>query len=271
VNERPQQAATGAGVPGVVLVSGGLDSAVVLAVARSRGYETIALSFDYGQRHRVELLAAGAVAQSLDASRHVVVPIDLRAVGGSALTDDAIAVPKDRPVPPANARHDESPATYVPARNLIFLSIATALAETVGASDLFVGVNAVDYSGYPDCREPFLRAFERAATAGTRAGAQQNRPFRVHAPLVALSKAGIIRLGVELGVDFGLTHSCYDPVSPDSIPASAERRRGAGRVGVLACGRCDTCVHRARGFAEAGVADPTRYAPSAASTPAARA
>lgn len=250
----------------VVLVSGGLDSAVVLAVARSRGFETIALSFDYGQRHRVELLAAAAVAQALDSSQHVVVPIDLKGIGGSALTDDAIAVPKDRPIAPANSRHDESPVTYVPARNLIFLSIAAAVAETHRASDLFVGVNAVDYSGYPDCREPFLRAFERAATAGTRAGAQENRPFHVHAPLVALSKAGIIRLGVELGVDFGLTHSCYDPISPDSLAAGAERRRGAGRVGSLACGRCDACVLRARGFAEAGVADPTRYAPAPAAT-----
>jgi len=261
VNEHPRA---------VVLVSGGLDSAVVLAVARSRGFDPIALSFDYGQRHRVELLAAAAVAQALDASRHIVVPIDLRVAGGSALTDDAIAVPKDRPVPPANSRHDESPVTYVPARNLIFLSIAAGVAETAGASDLFVGVNAVDYSGYPDCREPFLRAFEKAATSGTRAGAQQNRPFRVHAPLVALSKAGIIRLGVELGVDFGLTHSCYDPVSAESLAAAggvgggAERRRGAGRVGVLACGHCDACVLRARGFAEAGVADPTRYAPAQA-------
>jgi 7-cyano-7-deazaguanine synthase len=254
----------------VVLVSGGLDSAVVLGVARSRGFDTIALSFDYGQRHRVELLAASAVAQSLRAERHVVVPIDLRAVGGSALTDDAIDVPKDRPLPDPDRRHDDSPATYVPARNLIFLSIGAAVGETAGASDLFVGVNAVDYSGYPDCREPFLRAFEKAATAGTRAGAQQHRGFKVHAPLVALNKAGIIRLGVELGVDFGLTHSCYDPVVPDAPGASAERRRGAGRLGVLACGRCDACVLRARGFAEAGVADPTRYAPAGADSPAGR-
>ncbi len=261
-----------------MLVSGGLDSAVVLAVARSRGFDTLALSFDYGQRHRVELLAAAAVAQAMEATRHVVVPIDLRAVGGSALTDDAIDVPKDRALPPATSRHDESPVTYVPARNLIFLAIAAGVAETSGASDLFVGVNAVDYSGYPDCREPFLRAFEKAATAGTRAGAQQNRPFHVHAPLVALTKAGIIRLGVELGVDFGLTHSCYDPVSMDAGAAGgggggsgAERRRGAGRVGVLACGRCDACVHRARGFAEAGVADPTRYAPTPPTATPARA
>lgn len=229
----------------VVLLSGGVDSATALAVARSEGFDVAAISFDYGQRHRFELEAAQRVARSLGAMRHTTVRVDLRAIGGSALTDDAIDVPKD-------ALHATAiPVTYVPARNLIFLSLAAGYAETLGAQDLFIGANAVDYSGYPDCREPFLRSFEATATLGTKAGAEDGRPLRVHAPLVSLTKAEIIRLGVRLGVDYSLTHSCYDPDA-------------AG----LACGRCDSCLLRAKGFAEAGVPDPTRYAPRDTAPPA---
>jgi 7-cyano-7-deazaguanine synthase len=243
--------------PAVVLLSGGLDSAVALACARASGYACHALSFDYGQRHRHELAAAGRVARHLGAADHRTVAIDLRAIGGSALTAD-IPVPKrgtgfqpvDQPATGAAGPREGHglearatiPITYVPARNLIFLSVAAAYAETVGASDIFIGVNAVDYSGYPDCRRPFIDAFERAAGLGTRAG-DSGGCFRVQTPLVSLTKAAIIRRGAELGVDFSLTHSCYDP------DASG-----------LACGRCDSCVIRARGFAEAGVPDPTRYA-----------
>lgn len=228
----------------VVLLSGGLDSAVALACALRDGFEPHAISFDYHQRHRAELAAAVRVAESLGvpASRLRVVRIGLEAIGGSSLTSPDLDVPKDR-------GHDDMasgvPITYVPARNLVFLSIAAGLAETVGSCDLYIGVNAVDYSGYPDCREEFIRAFEIAANLGTRAGTEGRRAFTVHTPLVRLSKAGIIRLGVDLGVDFSLTHSCYDPIE----------RGGA----TLACGRCDSCRIRAKGFADAGVADPTRY------------
>ena len=221
----------------VVLVSGGLDSAVVLGAARRDGFACHALSFDYGQRHRHELSAAERVSAHLGALEHRTVAVDLRAIGGSALTA-SIDVPKDR----VDSAGHGIPVTYVPARNLIFLSIATAYAETVGALDLYIGVNAVDYSGYPDCRRPFIDAFERAAELGTRAGSEGSR-FRVRTPLVDLSKAAIIRLGRELGVDFALTHSCYDPDASGS-----------------ACGHCDSCLLRARGFEEAGVPDPTRYA-----------
>jgi 7-cyano-7-deazaguanine synthase len=230
----------------VVLVSGGLDSAVAMACARRDGFETWALSFDYGQRHGHELGAAAKVAQALGAARHVVVKIDLRAIGGSALTGD-IAVPKDRP---AAAMSHGIPETYVPARNLIFLSCAAGVAETAGARDIYIGINAVDYSGYPDCRAEFIEAFQRAANLGTKAGvgspAAAGPWLRVRAPLVELGKAQIIRLGRGLGVDFSLTHSCYDPVERE------------GRV--LACGGCDSCQIRRHGFVEAGVADPTRYA-----------
>jgi len=220
-----------------VLVSGGLDSAVALAAARNDGRECHALSFDYGQRHRLELDAAGRVCESLGAASHRVVAVDLRAVGGSALTD-AIDVPKGGSGSPDS---HGIPATYVPARNLLFLAAAAGLAEVVGARDIFIGVNAVDYSGYPDCRRPFIDAFEHAAALGTRAGVE-GRPVRVRTPLVELSKADIIRLGSRLGVDFSLTTSCYDP------DASG-----------LACGACDSCRIRAAGFGEAGVPDPTRY------------
>ena len=221
----------------VVLLSGGLDSATCLAIARAEGFESYALSFAYGQRHVAELEAAGRIAECLGAAAHHVAQIDLRAFGGSALTAD-IDVPK-----PASAAEigKEIPVTYVPARNTVFLSFALAWAEVLGARDLFIGVNALDYSGYPDCRPEFLEAFEKVANLGTKAGVEGAR-FRIHAPLLRLSKAEIIRRGVELGVDYGLTHSCYDPDA-------------SGR----ACGRCDSCVLRKKGFAEAGVPDPTVY------------
>lgn len=233
----------------VVLVSGGIDSAVALACARRDGFACHALSFDYGQRHAAELEAARRVAANVGAVDHRVVSIDLRAIGGSALTD-SIDVPKDRA---ADQRSSQIPVTYVPARNLIFLSVAVGLAEVRGAWDLFVGVNAVDYSGYPDCRAPFIESFTRTANLATKAGdehARAGRGFIVHAPLVELDKAQIIRLGADLGVDFSLTHSCYDP-------------DGQG----LACGACDSCRIRRRGFQDAGVSDPTRYAPGAEPRP----
>lgn len=229
------------GTPAVVLLSGGLDSAVALAAARREGFACHAISFDYGQRHRVELEAAGRIAAGAGVS-HKVVAVDLRAIGGSALTDD-IAVPKDRP---ESALSSGVPVTYVPARNLIFLSIAAGYAQTLDAWDLVIGINSVDYSGYPDCRWPFVEAFARAASLATGAwddgGASKARGFKVYAPLVNLTKVQIIQMGQELAVDFGATHSCYDPDD-------------AGR----ACGHCDSCLIRRRGFAEAGVADPTRY------------
>jgi len=223
----------------VCLLSGGVDSATALAVARREGFETYTLSFDYRQRHRVELAAAARLSAQLGAREHKVLEIDLRAFGGSALTSD-IEVPKSR------AREQMSagiPVTYVPARNTVFLSLALAWAEVLGAFDIFIGVNAVDYSGYPDCRPDFIRAFETLANLATRAGLEGGRGFRIHTPLIELTKAGIIRLGMELGVDFSLSHSCYDP------------------AGTVACGRCDSCLIRRAGFAEAGVQDPVEYAP----------
>jgi 7-cyano-7-deazaguanine synthase len=217
----------------VVLLSGGLDSATVLAVARAQGYETFALSFDYGQRHRVELESATRVAASLGAREHRVFRMDLRLFGGSALTDAAIDVPA--------APAEGIPVTYVPARNMVFLSIALAWAEVLEAYDIFIGVNAVDYSGYPDCRPEFIAAFEQTANLATKAGVEGRR-FTIHTPLIALSKADIIRTGSRLGVDYGLTLSCYNPDA-------------AGR----ACGVCDSCRLRAAGFAAAGIADPTPY------------
>ncbi len=216
----------------VCLLSGGLDSSTCLGVARRDGYECYALSFDYGQRHRVELESAARVAKFFGAREHRVVKIDLRAFGGSALTDD-IDVPKTGVV------SDGIPITYVPARNTIFLSFAMAWAEVLECSDVFIGVNVIDYSGYPDCRPEFIEAFEKMANVATKAGVEGRTRLRIHTPLAALNKAGIVRLGGEVGVDFGLTHSCYDPA------ASGEP-----------CGRCDSCVLRAKGFAEAGVPDP---------------
>jgi 7-cyano-7-deazaguanine synthase len=217
----------------VVLVSGGLDSATVLAMAREQGFECYALSFDYGQRHRCELAASDAVADSLGAVEHRTFSLDLRQFGGSALTDDAIDVP--------DSGGDGIPVTYVPARNTVFLSLALAWAEVLGASDIFIGVNAVDYSGYPDCRPEFIRSFEQTANLATRAGVEGGG-FSIHAPLIDMSKAEIIRRGSGLGVDYGLTVSCYNPDEQ-------------GR----ACGRCDSCRLRAEGFAQAGVPDPTPY------------
>jgi 7-cyano-7-deazaguanine synthase len=221
----------------VVLLSGGLDSSTCLAVARAEGFEAHCLSVDYGQRHRGELARARRIARTLGAKDHRTVKVDLSSFGGSALTDRAIAVPKGRS-PSRMSR--EIPVTYVPARNTVLLALALAHAETIGAEDVFVGVNAIDYSGYPDCRPAFLRAFERVARLATKAGVS-GRPLRIRAPLVRLSKAAIIRLGTRLGVPYHLTQSCYDPVR--------------GR----ACGRCDACVLRRKGFAEAGVTDPTLY------------
>ena len=222
----------------VVLLSGGLDSTTALAVARSQGFTCHALTVRYGQLHEVELDAARRAAAALGAAEHRVVDVDLSPIAHSALTDRAIAVPKDRPLAEIGAPGDV-PATYVPARNTVLLALALAWAESLGARDLFVGVNVLDASGYPDCRPEFVRAFEALAQVATRSGG-----FHVHAPMIELTKAEIIRLGVSLGVDYAITHSCYDP------------------QGGLACGRCDACALRRKGFAEAGVPDPTRYAVS---------
>ncbi len=228
----------------VVLLSGGLDSATVLAMARASGMTCHTLAFDYGQRHRHELTAATRVAAALGAATHRTMRIDLRDIGGSALTA-AIDVPKHRS---ASAMAADIPITYVPSRNIIFLSMASALAEVLGAGAIFLGVNAIDYSGYPDCRPEFIEAFQRVLHVGTKAGAE-GRPIRIHAPILHMTKARIIREGTRLGVDYGLTHSCYDPVD-------------LGGGDVLACGACDSCQLRREGFAAAGVPDPTRYAPS---------
>jgi 7-cyano-7-deazaguanine synthase len=220
----------------VVLLSGGLDSTTAAAIARAEGFVLHALTVGYGQRHEVELEAARRVAAALGVAEHRFVSVDLKAFGGSALVG-AGAIPKDRPLAEIGAPGDV-PATYVPARNTVLLALALAWCEALGAHDLFLGVNVLDASGYPDCRPEFVAAFEALANVATRAGG-----MRVHAPLITLTKAEIIRRGLELGVDYGLTHSCYDP-SPDGG----------------ACGRCDACLLRRKGFAEAGVADPTRYA-----------
>ncbi|OIR09206.1 7-cyano-7-deazaguanine synthase [mine drainage metagenome] len=223
----------------VVLLSGGLDSATCLALARAQGFSPLALSFRYGQRHAVELQAAARVAKALGAVRHSIAEIDLRLFGGSALTDE-IAVPKDRDEAAMNAG---IPITYVPARNTIFLSYALALAEVEEAQDIFIGVNAVDYSGYPDCRPDFIQAFQAMANLATKAAVADGRTLTIHTPLIDLTKAEIIRTGVELGVDYGLTITCYDP-TPEGH----------------ACGRCDSCKLRLKGFADAGLRDPAPYA-----------
>jgi len=228
--EQPQQA--------VVLVSGGLDSATVLAIARSRGFDVYALSFDYGQRHAFELEAARRVCAANSVERHVIFPLDLRVFGGSALTAD-MPVPKDRSDEQMSAG---IPITYVPARNTIFLSVALGWAEALSARDIFLGVNAVDYSGYPDCRPEFLDAFARLADLGTKVGVEGTGTWTIHAPLISLTKAEIIRQGRALGVDYSITHSCYDPDE-------------SGRP----CGRCDSCRLRLKGFAEAGLEDPLAY------------
>jgi 7-cyano-7-deazaguanine synthase len=221
----------------VVLLSGGLDSATTLALSARDGFAACALSFDYGQRHKLELEAAKRIAASLGAVEHRIAAIDLRVFGGSALTGD-MAVPKNRET------KGEIPITYVPARNTIFLSYALAWCEVLGAADIFIGANAVDYSGYPDCRPEFISAFEKLAGLATKTGVEGTQ-FRIHAPLIWMSKAEIIRKGTELGVDFSLTHSCYDPTP-----------------GGLACGKCDSCRIRLEGFRAAGLADPIRYADS---------
>jgi 7-cyano-7-deazaguanine synthase len=223
--------------PAVVLLSGGLDSSTCLAVAIRDGFAAHALSVDYGQRHKTELQRARAVARALGAADHRVVKVNLSAFGGSALTDDAIAVPKGRS---AAVMRRDIPVTYVPARNTVLLALALADAETLGAEDIYLGVNAIDYSGYPDCRPVFVRAFERLAGVATKAGVE-GRPLHIRTPLLRLSKADIVRLGTELGVPYRLTLTCYDPVR--------------GR----ACGRCDACELRRKGFAQAGVPDPTLY------------
>ena len=229
---------SGAARTAVVLLSGGLDSATCLAWARAEGFSCVSLAVDYGQRHRVELAAARRVSAALGAREHREVTMDMRAIGGSALTA-AIEVPHGRS---ASEMAGEIPVTYVPARNTLFLGLALGLAETLSAVDIVAGMNAIDYSGYPDCRPEFVRAFERLALLGTRAGVE-GAAFRVHTPLMLIGKAEIIRLGATLGVDYSITHSCYDP-SADG----------------LACGACDACLLRSRGFQEAGVPDPTRYA-----------
>lgn len=218
----------------VVLLSGGLDSTTVLAIALDKGYECFCLSFSYGQRHAMEVEQAEKIAQSMGAKQHLTLRVDLDAIGGSALTAD-IDVPKD------SSEKDQIPITYVPGRNIIFLAHALSWAEVLGAADIFLGINAVDYSGYPDCRPDFLAAFEKMANLGTKAGCEGSH-FTLHAPLMQMNKKEIIKTGLSLGVDYSLTHSCYDP------------------QGGLACGHCDSCRFRLQGFAEAGVRDPLKYA-----------
>ncbi len=234
------------GQPAVVLLSGGMDSTTALAIARAEGYALYALTVRYGQRHEAEIEAARRIARHFGVAQHLVVDVDLRQFGGSALTGD-LAVPKDRL---AEEIGRGIPVTYVPARNTIFLALALAWAEVLEASDIFLGVNAIDYSGYPDCRPEYLEAFERLARLATQAGVEGRQAVRIHAPLLYLSKADIVRKGLSLGVDYSMTRTCYDP-SP------------AGE----ACGRCDACQLRRRGFAEAGVEDPAVYRPDAPPPP----
>ncbi len=223
----------------VILLSGGLDSATTLAIAQNEGFECYGLTFRYGQRHKQEIEAAKKIANSLGTAEHRIIDIDLAAFGGSALTDSTIEVPKDR----ANLdKHDNIPPTYVPARNTIFLSYALAWAEVLGAFDIFIGVNTTDYSGYPDCRAEFITAFEKTANLATAAAAERKSRYKIHTPIINMTKAEIILTGTKLGVDFALTHSCYDPDKQ-------------GR----SCGRCDSCRLRLKGFAEAELKDPIEY------------
>jgi 7-cyano-7-deazaguanine synthase len=221
----------------VVLLSGGIDSSTTLAIAKQHGFEVYAISFRYGQRHQIELEAAKRIAASLKVKRHLIVEVDLAAIGGSALTAN-LEVPKDRDI---EKMSNEIPITYVPGRNIIFLSLALAWAEVLAAYDIFIGANAIDFSGYPDCRPEFLTAYERMANLGTKTGVETKR-FSIHAPLITLTKAQIIQKGIELGIDYSLTLSCYDP-STDGI----------------ACGKCDSCLLRKKGFQEAGIPDPMIY------------
>ncbi len=225
----------------VVLSSGGLDSTTVMAIAKHAGFELYSLSFDYGQRHSFELEAARKVAETFAVSKHMVINIDLNTIGGSALTNN-IEVPKDATVDSMAA---EIPVTYVPARNTIFLSYALAWAEVLQSSDIFIGVNAIDYSGYPDCRPEYIDAFQRMANLATKAGVQGITHIKIQTPLIKMTKSQIIQKGIELGIDYALTHSCYDPSSQG-----------------LACGRCDSCILRKKGFKDAGISDPTRYVDS---------
>ena len=227
------------GKKAVVLLSGGLDSATTLAIARSEGFQCYALTFAYGQRHKREIEAAKKVAKSLAATEHRIIEIDLTAFGGSALTDKAIDVPKDRADLDGTT---QIPVTYVPARNTIFLSYALAWAEVLGAFDIFIGVNSTDYSGYPDCRAEFIAAFEKTTNLATAAAVEGKGRYRIHTPIIKMTKAQIIKTGIKLGVDYSLTHSCYDP---DQLGRS--------------CGRCDSCRLRLKGFAEAGLKDPIEY------------
>jgi 7-cyano-7-deazaguanine synthase len=222
----------------VVLLSGGVDSTTTLAIAKKEGYDLFALSFRYGQRHKVELVAAKRIATFFNVAKHLVIDIDLRVLGGSALTDN-LEVPKNRT---PEEMGGDIPVTYVPARNTIFLSFALAWAEVLGSEDIFIGVNALDYSGYPDCRPEYIAAYEKMANLATKAGVGGRQKLKIHAPLIQLTKAQIIKKGLELGVDYSLTHSCYDP-SPNGE----------------ACGHCDSCLLRLKGFREAGVQDPIRY------------
>ena len=226
------------GSKAVVLLSGGLDSTTVLAIAKTQGYRVYALSFDYGQNHRLELDAADKIAREFGVERHVIINVNLRSFGGSALTSDE-PVPKHRS---ADAIGTGIPITYVPARNTVFLSLALAWAESLGATDIFIGVNALDYSGYPDCRPEFIQAFETMANLGTKIGTEDGRRIHIHTPLISLSKRQIIEAGVSLGIDYGMTVSCYDPANSGS-----------------ACGGCDACQLRLKGFADAGLADPVKY------------
>ena len=223
----------------VVLLSGGLDSTTALAVAKKEGYAAYALSFRYGQRHSVELESAARVARALEVKEHLIIDVDMRSIGGSALTDQ-IEVPKQRSEQEIGSG---IPITYVPARNTIFLSFALAWAEVIGAEDIFIGINAIDFCGYPDCRPEYIEAFERMANLATKAGVEGRQKLRIHTPLVSLTKAEIIKTGLGLGVDYSLTHSCYDPTANG-----------------LACGKCDSCLLRLKGFREAGARDPLRYA-----------
>jgi 7-cyano-7-deazaguanine synthase len=245
----PNQPSSGS--PAVVLLSGGLDSTTVLAIAKSEGFDVHALTFRYGQRHSVEIEAAKAIARDAGVVRHEIIDIDLTLFGGSALTAD-IPVPKDRDLGPYSATDKEIPVTYVPARNTIFLSYALALAEVIEASNIFIGVNALDYSGYPDCRPAYIEAFERMANLATRSGVEGRTRLTIRTPLISLTKAGIIRLGTSLGVDYATTSSCYDPGSDGE-----------------ACGRCDACQLRLKGFSEAGLEDPIAYAKAHERLPAA--
>lgn len=222
----------------VILVSGGLDSATAMAIARDQGFELYAISFDYGQRHKYEIQASRKVCEAMGVNKHITFQLDLRAFGGSALTAE-IDVPKDRVEAEMEA---DIPVTYVPARNTIFLSVAMGWAETLGIQDIFLGVNAVDYSGYPDCRPEFIEAFEKLANLATKAGVEGKSHWKIHTPLISMTKKEIIEKGLSLGVDYGLTHSCYDP---------DEKGRS--------CGRCDSCKLRLKGFEEAGTTDPAQY------------